>query len=82
MEGVQVQLHAFLNVTLEGSEWSVSRSGERASGTHWIGGRKGLDMVHVWGKCEMNTKFFPEYPKEKGDSEDPVLYGGQHWNDS
>jgi hypothetical protein len=46
--------HAFLNLALDGGEWSVSRSGrftprEIALGTHWIGGwvglRAGLDAV-------------------------------------
>jgi hypothetical protein len=53
-EGVDVQTHVFLTLALVGGEWSPSRpcrftSGERAHGTHWIGGwvgpRVGLDDV-------------------------------------
>jgi hypothetical protein len=41
--GVDVQTHIFLTSALVGGEWSASRPGrftpgERASGTHWIGG--------------------------------------------
>jgi hypothetical protein len=41
--GVEMQLHAFLTLVLDGGEWSASRPGrftrrERASDTHWIGG--------------------------------------------
>jgi hypothetical protein len=52
--GVEVQIHIFLTSTLAGGEWSASHPGrftpgERASGTHWIGGwvdpRAGLDDV-------------------------------------
>jgi hypothetical protein len=52
--GVDVQIHIFLTSALAGSEWSASRPGrltpgERAHGTHWIGGwvgpRAGLDDV-------------------------------------
>jgi hypothetical protein len=52
--GVEVQLHAFLTLALNGGEWSASRPGrftprERAPGTHWIGGwvgpKAGLDAV-------------------------------------
>jgi hypothetical protein len=50
--GVDVQIHIFLTSALAGGEWSVSRrstTGERAPGTHWIGGwvgpRAGLDAV-------------------------------------
>jgi hypothetical protein len=51
---VNVQIHIFLTSALAGGEWSASRSGrftsgERAAGTHWIGGwvypRAGLDAV-------------------------------------
>jgi hypothetical protein len=51
--GVDVQIHIFLPRLVEG-EWSISRPGrftpgERAPGTHWIGGwvdpRAGLDDV-------------------------------------
>jgi len=53
-EVVEVQLHAFLTSALDGGEWSTSRlgrftSGERAPGTHRIGGwmdpRAGLVAV-------------------------------------
>jgi hypothetical protein len=49
---VDIQTHVFLTLALDGGKWSASRpgyfsSGERASGTHWIGGgvdpRAGLD---------------------------------------
>jgi hypothetical protein len=52
--GVGVYIHIFLTSTLAGDEWSASRPGrftpgERAHGTHWIGGwvdpRTGLDDV-------------------------------------
>jgi hypothetical protein len=52
--GVDVQIHIFLTSALVGGECSASRSGrfipgERAPGTHWIGGwvgpRAGLDDV-------------------------------------
>jgi hypothetical protein len=52
--GVDVQIHIFLTLALVGGEWSASRPGrftpgERAPGTHWIGGwvdpRDGLDNV-------------------------------------
>jgi hypothetical protein len=41
--GVDVYTHVFLTSALVGSEWSASHSGrftrgERAPGTHWIGG--------------------------------------------
>jgi hypothetical protein len=51
---VDVEIHIFLSLALAGGEWSASRSsyctlGERAPGTHWIGGwvdpRAGLDDV-------------------------------------
>jgi hypothetical protein len=54
MRGVDVQIHVFLTSALVRGEWSASRPsrftpGERASGTHWIGGcvgpRAGLDDV-------------------------------------
>jgi hypothetical protein len=50
--GVDVQIHIFLTSALVGVEWSTSRPGrftpgERAPGTHWIGGwvdlKTGLD---------------------------------------
>jgi hypothetical protein len=52
--GVDIQIHVFLTSALVGGEWSASRPsrftpGERATGTHWIGGwvgpRAGLDDV-------------------------------------
>jgi hypothetical protein len=52
--GVYVKLYAFLTSTLDGGEWSASRSSrfnhrERTPGTHWIGDwvgpRAGLDTV-------------------------------------
>jgi hypothetical protein len=41
--GVDVYIHIFLASALTGGEWSASRPGrftpgERAPGTHWIGG--------------------------------------------
>jgi hypothetical protein len=44
--GVGVQNHVFLTLALVGGEWSDSRPvcftpGERAPGTHWIGGKVG-----------------------------------------
>jgi hypothetical protein len=53
-EGVDIQIQTFLTSALAGSEWSASRPGrftpgEKAAGTHWIGGwvdpRAGLDDV-------------------------------------
>jgi hypothetical protein len=50
--GVDLEIHIFLTSSLVGGEWSTSRPGrfapgERAPGTHWIGGwvdpRGGLD---------------------------------------
>jgi hypothetical protein len=50
--GVDVQIQIFLTSALDEGEWSTSRPGrftpgERAPGTHWIGGwvdlRAGLD---------------------------------------
>jgi hypothetical protein len=52
--GFDVYVRIFLTSALVGGEWSVLRSGrftpgERAPGTHWIGGwvgsRAGLDYV-------------------------------------
>jgi hypothetical protein len=52
--GVDVYIHIFLTSALAGGEWSASRPGrftpgERAPGTHWIGGwvdpRAGVDDV-------------------------------------
>jgi hypothetical protein len=52
--GVKIQIHIVLTSALVGGEWSASRSchftsGERATGTHWIGGwvdpRASLDDV-------------------------------------
>jgi hypothetical protein len=53
-EGVDVLIHIFLTSALDGGECSASRPGrftpgEKAPGTHWIGGlvhpRAGLDGV-------------------------------------
>jgi hypothetical protein len=55
--GVDLQIHIFLTSALVGGEWSVScpgrlTPGEKAPGTHWIGGwvdpRVGLDDVEKW----------------------------------
>jgi hypothetical protein len=55
--GVDVWTHVFLTSALAGGEWSASRPGrftpgERAPGTHWIGGwvapRAGLDDMEKW----------------------------------
>jgi hypothetical protein len=55
--GVNIQLHSFSALALDGGEWSVSRHGrfipgERAPGTHWIGSylgtRAGFDAVEKW----------------------------------
>jgi hypothetical protein len=52
--GVDVEVHIFLTSALAGGEWLASLpglfiSGDRATGTHWIGGwvgpRDGLDDV-------------------------------------
>jgi hypothetical protein len=45
--GVDVQIHIFLTSALVRGEWSTSRPGrftpgEKAPGTHWIGGWVGL----------------------------------------
>jgi hypothetical protein len=59
--GVDVYTHVFFTSALVGGEYSASRPGrftpgERAPGTHWIGGwvgpRAGLDDMEKW-------KFFP-----------------------
>jgi hypothetical protein len=50
---MEVYLHTYLTLALDGGDWSASRPGyftlrERAPGTHWIGGWVGpraiLDM--------------------------------------
>jgi hypothetical protein len=55
--GVDVEIHIFLTSDLVGGEWSASRSdrftlGDRAPGTHWIGGwvdpRAGLHNMEKW----------------------------------
>jgi len=55
---VDVQLHTFLTLALDGGEWSVSHPshftpGERAPDTHWIGAwigpRSSLEVVAVKG---------------------------------
>jgi hypothetical protein len=47
--GVEVELHAFLTSTLDGSEWLASRPAHSTPGAHWIRGwvgpRTGLDAV-------------------------------------
>jgi hypothetical protein len=52
--GVDVQIHILLTSVLVGDKWSASRTvgftpGERAHGTHWIGGcvntRAGLNNM-------------------------------------
>jgi hypothetical protein len=52
--GVEVELHPFLTLALDGGAWSASGPGyftptERVSDTHWIGGwvypRASLDAV-------------------------------------
>jgi len=54
--GVEVYLHALLTSTLDGGEWSASRSVPfnptvRAPVTHWIGGwvdpRAGLEAAYL-----------------------------------
>jgi hypothetical protein len=49
--GVDVQIHIFLTLALAGDGWSASRPshftpGERAPGSHWIGGC--VDPMLVW----------------------------------
>jgi hypothetical protein len=52
--GADIEIHSFLTSALVGGEWSASRPGrftpgERACGTHWIGGwvepKVGMDDV-------------------------------------
>jgi hypothetical protein len=47
--GVEIQLHPFLTLVLDGREWSALRPAESALGTHWIGvslgPRASLDVV-------------------------------------
>jgi hypothetical protein len=59
--GVKIEIHIFLTLALAGGEWSALRPGrftpgERAPGTHWIGGwvdtRVGLHDAE-------KRKFFP-----------------------
>jgi hypothetical protein len=55
---VEVQLHAFLTLTLDGGEWSASRpdrfnAEERNVSTHWIGGwvgprRGGVEKIPLF----------------------------------
>jgi hypothetical protein len=63
--GVEVYLHVFLTSVPDGGEWSASRPGrftpgEKAAGTHWIGGwvgpRAGLD-----DGGEKNSQPLPDY---------------------
>jgi hypothetical protein len=56
--GVDVQIHIFLTSALVGGEWSPSRPGrftpgERALGTHWIGGL--VDPTARSGQCGTQT---------------------------
>jgi hypothetical protein len=65
---VDVQTHVFLTSALVGGEWSASRPGrftpgEKAPGTHWIGGwerlRAGLDDMYEGNsisKLQMDTE--------------------------
>jgi hypothetical protein len=55
--GVDVLIHIFLTSAQAGGDWSASRlgrftPGEKAPGTHWIGGwvgpRAGLDYMEKW----------------------------------
>jgi hypothetical protein len=54
--GGDVYIHIFLASALAGGEWSASSPchftpGERAPGTHWIGGWVGLEPVWTtWGR--------------------------------
>jgi hypothetical protein len=48
--GVEVEVHIFLTSALDGGQWSASRPGrftlgERAPGTHWVGGWVGTRAV-------------------------------------
>jgi hypothetical protein len=54
--GVDVLIHIFMTSALVGGEWSASRTylftpGEKAPGTHsiggWVGPRAGLDDVEI-----------------------------------
>jgi hypothetical protein len=50
--GFEVNLHPFLNMTLDGGEWSAScffqfTPGQRALGTLWMGGRSGRGKNNV-----------------------------------
>jgi hypothetical protein len=69
-EGVDVRIHVFLTSALVGDEWSPSlpgrfTPGERASGTHWIGGwmgpKTGLDAVGGGGEIlpQLGLEFRP-----------------------
>jgi hypothetical protein len=66
--GVEVLLHTFLALGLDGDEWSASLSDrfaprERAHGTHFIGGWVGpraiLDMVAKWKNPRLYWKSNP-----------------------
>jgi hypothetical protein len=64
--GVDVYIHIFLTSVLVGCEWSASRSGrfipgERATGTHWIGGWVGLRA----GLDDMEKRNFLTLPGHK-----------------
>jgi hypothetical protein len=74
--GVEEQLNTSLTLALDGGEWPDSCSrrftpGERATGTHWIGGwvgsRAGLDLVQKKRKKSLaparNLIPIPHFPK-------------------
>jgi hypothetical protein len=66
-------IHAFLTLVLGGDEWIASRpghftSGERALGTHWIGGWVGHrsdKMSHHCSRREMEPTSFWALIKKK-----------------
>jgi hypothetical protein len=56
--GVDIYIHIFLALMLLGGDLSASRpcyfiSGERASGTHWIGGCMGPTADHARFHAEL-----------------------------
>jgi hypothetical protein len=64
--GVDIYIHIFLTSALAGGEWSASRftSGERAPGTHRIGGWVG--PVPVWTTWKRENSL--PYRDSKSDS--------------
>jgi hypothetical protein len=69
--GVEVWLHAFLTLALDGSEWSTSHptcftSMERAPNTHslgrWVGPRDGLDIMAKKRKSLPCQELNPSFP--------------------